>query len=853
MRDTPARNQPLRPHPHRVACAVALLLAGTAWAQTAAPAAPPAAAATAAAAATPLAFDIAAGPLDAALRSVAVQAGVALTFTPEQTAGLRSPGVRGSHSVEGGFAAVLAGTPLQAVRQANGGYALRALPAAGTAPRASSATTALAEVRVDARADRASTSDGSSSYAAARLGIGGMAQKPREVAQSVSVMTRQRIEDQQLSSLRDVAEQTPGVTVQQTSSVIDSFYARGFKITNLKVDGGAGLYHGYQFNAVPDAAQFEQVEVLRGADALFSGSGEPGGAINLVRKRPTREPQVEVMLSAGRWNTLRSDLDVAGPLTEDRRLRGRAVLSYRETDSFQRGGDSDAALLYGVLEWDATPDTLVTVGASHDRRHDPYVGNGLPRATNGEDLKLPRSIYLAGDWSHFNREVNTAFAKLEQQLGGGWSLALNAMHVGQRDDRAGVGWATAITPSTGRGGVGQPTSYRYTADQSAVDLTLKGRFDLLGRSHELLAGGNWQRVESTAFGRRSSTLYTLENIFTFDPAAYPDPGGHVPFFDYPNYGIVQSGVFGVARLQLADRLKLIAGARHSRHAYDYIYRDLNAQGLPTSTQVTHYKESGITTPYGGLTYDIDGRWTAYASLAETYKSQADRLKGPLPGSPLDAITGRNAELGIKGELLDGRLDVAAALYHIKRNGEAVRDSAYPTTPGELGSNCCWLDDGRIVSKGLDLEASGELRHGWLLSAGYTFNSNSNKAGNGRYSSITPRHLLKLYTSVRLPGDASAWRVGGGANVQSATYVAGTAAVLDANGQPTGRTTPFQFREPGRAVWDLFAEYRINRHWSAMFSVRNLFDKTYYQTVGTSGYGNWYGEPRNASVTLRGMF
>lgn len=850
MRDSLSRRQP--PRPARVAQAVALLLCTGALATGPAHAQP---APAPVAASAPQPFDIPAGPLDAALRGIAAQAGVALTFTPEQTAGLRSAGVRGSHSVEGAFAAVLSGTPLQMVRLTNGGYALRGQPADGAASGASSSNSAptLAEVRVEGRQDRASTSDGSGSYAAARLGMGGMAQKPREIPQSVSVMTRQRLEDQQLSTLNDVLEQTPGVTVQQTSSVITSFYSRGFQITNIKVDGGAGLYHGYQFNAVPDAAQFEQVEVLRGADALFSGSGEPGGTLNLVRKRPTRERQTEVMLSAGRWNTFRGDLDVSGPLSADGRVRGRGVLSWRETGSFQRGADSDAGLLYGVLEWDATPSTLVTAGASHDKRHDPFVGNGLPRYSSGADLKLPRSTYLAGAWNHFDREVNTVFAKVEQKLGDRWSLTLNAMHMGQHDDRAGVTWASTID-STGRGGAGTPARYRYSSDQSTVDLTLKGSFDAAGRSHEVLAGANWQSVKSTAYGMTTPTRYTVGNIFLFNPEAYPDPGGYVPFFDYPNYGIRQSGVFGVARLQLADRLKLIVGARHGRHEYDYIYRDLNGLSLPTTNSVTHYKESGVTTPYGGLTWDIDERWTAYASFAETYKSQADQLKAPLPGTPLDPITGRNVEVGVKGELLDGRVDVSAALYHIKRNGAAVRDSAYPADiRGDLGSRCCYVDDGRIVSQGLDLEVSGELRPGWLMSAGYTFNSNSNKSSNSRESTVTPRHLLKVFTSVRLPGEASAWRVGGGVNVQSATYKSGNAAVLDGNGLPTGRTTPFQFREPGRAVWDLFAEYRINRSWSATLNLRNVFDKTYYQTVGISGYGNWYGEPRNASVTLRGRF
>src|SRR2546427_13218697 len=70
-------------------------------------------------------YDVAAGPLDAALRSTAAQAGVALIFTADQTAGQRSAGLRGSYTVEGAFEALLAGTAWQAVRQASGAYALR--------------------------------------------------------------------------------------------------------------------------------------------------------------------------------------------------------------------------------------------------------------------------------------------------------------------------------------------------------------------------------------------------------------------------------------------------------------------------------------------------------------------------------------------------------------------------------------------------------------------------------------------------------------------------------------------------------------------------------------------------------
>lgn len=152
------------------------------------------------------------------------------------------------------------------------------------------------------------------------------------------------------------------------------------------------------------------------------------------------------------------------------------------------------------------------------------------------------------------------------------------MHMCQRNDLAGVDCATAIMLGAGRGGVVQPFSYRYTADQSTEDLTPKGRFDLLNRSHELLACGNWPRVELMALVH---ALHAGEHR-RVQPLALSRPWQSRHLLDYPNYGIVQCGVFGMARQQLADRLKLIAGARHNRHAYDCIHREVNTQGLPTS-------------------------------------------------------------------------------------------------------------------------------------------------------------------------------------------------------------------------------------------------------------------------------
>ncbi|MDC5504136.1 TonB-dependent receptor, partial [Acinetobacter baumannii] len=110
------------------------------------------------------------------------------------------------------------------------------------------------------------------------------------------------------------------------------------------------------------------------------------------------------------------------------------------------------------------------------------------------------------------------------------------------------------------------------------------------------------------------------------------------------------------------------------------------------------------------------------------------------------------------------------------------------------------------------------------------------------------------STYRLPGELSQWTIGGGANIQSAHFVSGSANAFNPDtGKFDGAAVPFKFSQGGYAVWNASVQYRINRNWQAVLNLNNLFDKVYYRTVGTSGGNNWYGEPRNVMLTLRGTF
>ncbi|WP_155496382.1 STN domain-containing protein, partial [Comamonas testosteroni] len=183
-------------------------------------------------------YDIPAGPLDTALRSAAGQAGVALIFTPEQTAGRSSSGLRGSYTVEGAFGALLKGTDWQAVRQSNGGWALRRVPQISqTAAGSTAGETEMAAVTVTAAAERPVVAEGAYTPTGTVATATRMGMTLRETPQSVSVVTRQLMDDMALTAMPDVLEKTPGITVGRNDSERYTFYSRGFTIENFQFDG----------------------------------------------------------------------------------------------------------------------------------------------------------------------------------------------------------------------------------------------------------------------------------------------------------------------------------------------------------------------------------------------------------------------------------------------------------------------------------------------------------------------------------------------------------------------------------------------------------------------------------------
>ncbi|MBG6643297.1 Fe(3+)-pyochelin receptor FptA [Pseudomonas aeruginosa] len=652
--------------------------------------------------------------------------------------------------------------------------------------------------------------------------LGKVPLKPRELPQSASVIDHERLEQQNLFSLDEAMQQATGVTVQPFQLLTTAYYVRGFKVDSFELDGVPALL-GNTASSPQDMAIYERVEILRGSNGLLHGTGNPAATVNLVRKRPQREFAASTTLSAGRWDRYRAEVDVGGPLSASGNVRGRAVAAYEDRDYFYDVADQGTRLLYGVTEFDLSPDTLLTVGAQY--QHIDSITNmaGVPMAKDGSNLGLSRDTYLNVDWDRFKWDTYRAFGSLEQQLGGGWKGKVSAEYQEADSRLRYAGSFGAIEPQTGDGGQLTGAAYKFKSIQRSLDANLNGPVRLFGLTHELLGGVTYAQGETRQDTARFLNLpNTPVNVYRWDPHGVPRP----QIGQYTSPGTTtttQKGLYALGRIKLAEPLTLVVGGRESWWDQD--------------TPATRFKPGRQFTPYGGLIWDFARDWSWYVSYAEVYQPQADRQTWN--SEPLSPVEGKTYETGIKGELADGRLNLSLAAFRIDLENNPQEDPDHPGPP----NNPFYISGGKVRSQGFELEGTGYLTPYWSLSAGYTYTSteylkDSQNDSGTRYSTFTPRHLLRLWSNYDLPWQDRRWSVGGGLQAQSDYSV-------DYRG--------VSMRQGGYALVNMRLGYKIDEHWTAAVNVNNLFDRTYYQSLSNPNWNNRYGEPRSFNVSLRGAF
>ena len=766
-------------------------------------------------------FNIGAQPLGSALQELGRQGNIQILYNPERVQGLRGAPVKGVFTPGQAASELLKNTGVDYNLQGD------TLTLSDTAAAKGSGLT-LAATNVSGQALGTNT-DGTGSYTTGAVTIGKTAQTLRETPQSVTVVTRQQMDDKNLTSLDQVMDQATGITLQTRNFGDNQYNSRGFELgaDAYMIDGVPGLSYSPTGWMTPDTAVFDRVEILRGAAGMLVGNGNPGGVVNLVRKRPTADPHYSITTRIGSDDFYRVDLDGTSRLNDSGTLRGRIVTAYETRDYFVDYASSRKPVFYGIVEADLDDATTLAVGLRNQTsRTNGYSVFGLPRYSDGKPLDVSRSTSLAQNWAYHDTQQTELFADLEHRFNDDWKSKTSITRTEGGFNQQIANSRGSVDPVTLAG----PGRYQVLFREDAVenvglDSNISGNFNAFGLEHSVLIGANWSNQK-----RHSKTFDTSVSvpIDVFDPnpnlIAKPAFTGWTGIADD---NARRYGVYANTRLHLSEPLSLVLGGRLSWYEYE-------TKNMLTSIRAANTQNHQFT-PFAGLIYDFNPQWSWYASYADIFEPQSQYHTSS--GALLDPAIGTNYETGIKGELYDGRLNVSAAVFYIKQKNVGVQDpDENISCPGSF-ADTCYIGGTVQRSKGYELEASGEVLPGWQVAGGYTFNvTNSSTGGPTDYQ--TPKHMLRASTTYNLQGDWNRLTVGGGVSAQSG-YATDTLGAPESNG--------------GRAVWDALASYKIDKNWKVGLDVKNVFDKVYYKSIGELGRGNYYGDPRTYMLTVRADF
>lgn len=646
----------------------------------------------------------------------------------------------------------------------------------------------------------------------------------KETPQTVNVLTRQQLDDFALDNTRDVLRNTPGIIVSNQETERTSYLARGFEISNVLVDGVGIPLEGYNYNNDnPDSFLFDRVEVVKGANALNNGIGDPGATINMIRKRPTSDLQTAFNASYGSWNTQRYEVDVSSPLTQDGKVRGR-VFGYQQTgDSYLDRYELEKNGIGAVVEADITDTTLLTAGYT-ETNHKP---NGVNWGSNplinteGEQLSYSRNYNYSPSWAHWDSNIKSYFAELEQKLGGDWTAKLTYDEKRtQRDSK--LLFLSGKPGANGTSGIFlYPGMYIDDNKEQQASLSFSGTYPLWGQRHEASLGYVWAKNRLDELGYAGSFV----NPLTTDLASFTP---EEPSWDMSKTSgemhIRQKNqsLYAATRLHLNDDLKLLLGA-------NYVQAESSGSSYGKDTV---YDEDKVL-PYAGLTYNFSPEYTGYLSYTSIFRPQTTKADEVSINKPIE---GESYEVGVKGSWLDDKLTATMAVFRTEQSNYPLRDSdGIPTLRTTQVSD--------LRSQGYEFGLAGQLTDHFNLSFGYTQFSLKDLINGGDARTFNPTQSFNLLTTYQVP-QIPKLKLGLGVQWQDQTYLDVPEAT--ANGVITQKAGVIE--QDAYALVNLMASYELNEHMTLQANGNNLTNEKYlFNFPNQQGF---YGAPANYSVAVK---
>ncbi len=635
-------------------------------------------------------------------------------------------------------------------------------------------------------------------------------------AASISLIEAEQLQKQNIVDVEQLATALHGITVTGVSNTSPSLLSRGFEIDSYLIDGipsSALLQSPYP---MADLFFFETVELLRGPSAIFSGFGNPGGVLNLVRKKPKGGFAMQGAAQIGSYDAHRLELDVSTDWNGYSAMQSRVGIMRQRKNEFYDAVDFARDMVFITNQYDLSDRTLLTFGHRFDN-YQPNIQTGVPGYQTGGFVPFKRSTYLGAKWNRIESNTRESFLQVTHQLQNdikaNASLQYGNTNALQKYAYMGRGAITAENPTIAL----IPYFGRHDAQTATIDLNLSGQFELWQQNHEWLLGADYQTNDAyTEYGRGK----VRPTINAFKPA-HNLPEIDIPLQGIDDYRIDQKGLYSQIQWQLDEHFAVVNGVRVHWWQDDY-------QVIYPKVLATEYtKFTAKISPSLAVLYTPNERWSWYSSYSDTMMPSSQRMADQRLLPPL---LSKQIEIGTKSHSLGEAVLISAAMYQIDQQNRAVRD------PEHEGF---FLPAGSVRSRGAELEIQGDLTTQWKLSAGYSHNQNTYRKDDAKqgetYQPVAPKQQFKMWTDYEFNQPLLL-----GLNVGVGLTMMGKAS---GNG----------VRQGGYSVVNFNAGYAFNQHWQLNLNINNMTDKNYYARIGGTGRGNYFGAPANAQLTVRAHF
>jgi len=770
------------------------------------------------------AYNLPAAPLASTLNQIASQAGIALSLNPSLAAGKTSAPVNGQFDADSALREALRGTGLQLEQSATGSYTLVAVPEGAMALPATSV--------IGVEADPESAWGPVQGYLAKRTAAGTKTDTALvEVPRSISVATREQMDDRNVHSLDDAVRYMPGITASSYGSDTraDWLRVRGFEPTQFL--DGLPLPKGVYANPKQETWNLDRLALLRGPASSIYGQTPPGGLLDMVSRRPSAESSNEIQLQYGSDNHRQINFASTGKIDDEGQFLYGLSGVVRDSGTQIDHVDNKRYNIAPSLTWNIDEDTKFTLLTQFTRDDTGITSQFLP--VQGTKINMPfgdvshHKNLGDPDWEYYDRTYYALGYAFEHRLNDVWQFRQNLRYT--KSDLSFQGITVGAYPFTqvdNDGNVGRSTtSVDEDISQFAVDNNFQADFATGDVSHTLLLGLDHQR---------SNTNYT--SIFGSAPATNVNnpvrgveivrPPRSSAFYDY-DQKTYQTGLYVQDQMAL-DQWRLTLGGRE-----DWVHTSTKFfnKGDATNTE----RDSNFS-GNAAISYVFDNGFVPYLSYAESFQPTSNATASPTDS--LKPTEGEQWELGIKYQPPGSDTLLTAAIYNLTQKNVSVT-----TTNSDNVS--ITSQTGEVKVKGLELEAVSDVTENLKVIAAYTLAKSEVQDGafKGNRLQLMPNQQASLWTDYTWHnGVLDGFGIGGGVRYTGNTYG-------DQANTELGKADAY-------TVFDAAVHYDLGRLDNSLkgaslaLNATNLFDKDYISTCDS--FYCYYGDQRSvvASATYK---